>query len=126
MMTGEQYVESMRERKLQVYLFGEKVDNPVDHPVLRPSLNSVKATYDLAQDPQYESLMTATSSLTGKKINRFLHIHQNTTDLINKVKMQRLLGQQTAACFQRCVGMDAFNAVFSTTYEIDGEILPGT
>ena len=85
MMTGEQYVESMRERKLQVYLFGEKVDNPVDHPVLRPSLNSVKATYDLAQDPQYESLMTATSSLTGKKINRFLHIHQNTTDLINKV-----------------------------------------
>lgn len=121
MMTGEQYVESMRERKLQVYLFGEKVDNPVDHPVLRPSLNSVKATYDLAQDPQYESLMTATSSLTGKKINRFLHIHQNTTDLINKVKMQRLLGQQTAACFQRCVGMDAFNAVFSTTYEIDGK-----
>ena len=33
--------------------------------------------------------------------------------------MQRLLGQQTAACFQRCVGMDAFNATFSTTYEID-------
>ena len=33
--------------------------------------------------------------------------------------MQRLLGQKTAACFQRCVGMDAFNAVFSTTYETD-------
>ncbi len=26
---------------------------------------------------------------------------------------------ETAACFQRCVGMDAFNATFSTTYEID-------
>lgn len=25
----------------------------------------------------------------------------------------------TGACFQRCVGMDALNAVFSTTYEID-------
>ena len=33
--------------------------------------------------------------------------------------MQRLLGQVTAACFQRCVGMDAINAVYSTTYEID-------
>lgn len=33
--------------------------------------------------------------------------------------MQRLLGQKTASCFQRCVGMDAFNAIFSTTYEID-------
>ena len=29
--------------------------------------------------------------------------------------MQRLLGQKTAACFQRCVGMDAANAVYSTT-----------
>ena len=40
--------------------------------------------------------MTATSSLTGHKINRFTHLHQSTEDLINKVKMQRLLGQKTA------------------------------
>ncbi len=63
--------------------------------------------------------MTATSSLTGRKINRFTHLHQSAEDLIKKVEMQRLLGQKTASCFQRCVGMDAFNAVYSTTYEID-------
>ena len=63
--------------------------------------------------------MTATSSLTGKKINRFTHLHQSTDDLIKKVKMLRLLGQKTGACFQRCVGMDASNAVFSTTFETD-------
>lgn len=119
MMTGEQYVESMRNMNLQVYMFGEKIENPVDHPILRPSLNSVKATYDLAQDPEFEDLMTARSIFTGEKVNRFLHIHQSTEDLMKKVKMQRLLGQQTAACFQRCVGMDAFNAVYSTTFEID-------
>jgi len=55
----------------------------------------------------------------GKKINRFCHLHQSTEDLVKKVKMQRLLGQQTAACFQRCVGMDAINAVDSTTFEMD-------
>ena len=38
---------------------------------------------------------------------------------MKKVKMQRLLGQKTGSCFQRCVGMDAFNAVYSTTFEID-------
>ena len=63
--------------------------------------------------------MTATSSLTGHKINRFTHLHQSPDDLVKKVKMQRLLGQKTASCFQRCVGMDSFNAVYSTTYEID-------
>ena len=40
LMTGEEYVESMRAMKLQVYMFGEKVENPVDDPILRPSLNS--------------------------------------------------------------------------------------
>lgn len=119
LMTGEQYIESIRKRKMNVYMFGKKVDNPVDDPILRPSLNSVRMTYDLAQMPEYEDLMTVISPYTSKRINRFTHIHQSTTDLMNKVKMQRLLGQKTAACFQRCVGMDAFNAVFSTTFEID-------
>ena len=119
LMTGEQYVESIRKMNMRVYLFGERIENPVDNPILRPSLNSVKATYDLAQMPEYEDLMTVNSSITGEKINRFCHIHQSTEDLVKKVKMQRLCGQKTASCFQRCVGMDAFNAEYSTTYEID-------
>ena len=119
MMTKDQYIESLRKLNLNLYMFGKKVENPVDDPVIRPSLNSFAATYELAEDPQYQDLMTATSHISGKKINRFTHMHQSTDDLIKKVKMQRLLGQKTAACFQRCVGMDAFNAVFSTTYEID-------
>ncbi|MDO9679613.1 MAG: 4-hydroxyphenylacetate 3-hydroxylase family protein [Bacteroidales bacterium] len=119
MMTKEQYIESLRKMNLKVYLMGELVDNPVDHPMILPSMNSVAMTYELAEKPEYRELMTATSNLTGKTINRFCHLHQSTDDLVKKVKMQRLLGQKTAACFQRCVGMDAFNAIYSTTYEID-------
>ncbi len=119
LMTGTQYIESLRKLNTRVYMFGEKIENWVDHPMIRPSINCVAATYDLAQDPQYEDLMTVKSHLTGEKINRFTNIHQSTEDLKNKVKMQRLLGQKTASCFQRCVGMDAFNAEYSTTYEID-------
>ena len=119
LMTGEQYIESMRKKNLQVYMFGKKVPCPADDPILRPSMNSVRMTYDLAQQPEYQDLMTAISPYTGERVNRFTHIHQSTTDLMNKVKMQRLCGQKTASCFQRCVGMDAFNAVFSTTYDTD-------
>ncbi|MDY6148892.1 MAG: 4-hydroxyphenylacetate 3-hydroxylase family protein [Porphyromonas sp.] len=119
MMTSEQYVESLRKLNLQVYFMGEKIENPVDHPVIRPSMNSVAMTYKLAEMDEYKDLMTATSNLTGKRINRFCHLHQSTEDLKNKVKMQRLMGQKTAACFQRCVGMDAFNAIYSTTFEMD-------
>ena len=119
LMTAKEYIDSLRKLNTRVYMFGEKIDNWVDHPMIRPSINCVAMTYALAQDPQYEDLMTATSSLTGHKINRFTHLHQSSEDLVKKVKMQRLLGQKTASCFQRCVGMDAFNAVYSSTYEID-------
>lgn len=119
MMTAEEYIKSLQKMDLKVYMFGERVKDPVNDPIIRPSLNSVAMTYELAQKKEYEDLMTAYSPLIGEKVNRFCHLHQNTEDLIKKVKMQRLMGQKTAACFQRCVGMDAFNAIFSTTYEMD-------
>ncbi|TGE38973.1 4-hydroxybutyryl-CoA dehydratase [Desulfosporosinus fructosivorans] len=122
MKTAEQYEVSLRGLNFKVYLQGELVENPVDHPIIRPSMNSVKMTYKLAEEPQYANLMTATSNLTGKTVNRFCHLHQSTDDLVKKVKMQRLLGQKTAACFQRCVGMDAINAVDSVTFEMDKKL----
>lgn len=88
MMTKDQYIDSLRGLHLNLYSFGKKVENVVDNPIVRPSLNSFAATYELAEDPQYEDLMTATSNLTGKKVNRFTHLHQSTDDLIKKVKMQ--------------------------------------
>ena len=79
-------------------------------------------TYALAQVPEYEGLMTTVSYLNGKKVNRFTHMHRSTDDLPSKVKIQRLLGQKTAACFQRCVGMNALNAAECTTFEMDQEV----
>jgi len=115
--TGEEYIESLRGRNLTVYLFGEKIDEPVDHPIIRPSINAVAETYDLAV--REEELASAQSSLTGQRVNRFLHIAESAEDLVLQNKMQRKLGQNTATCFQRCVGMDALNSLHSTTYEID-------
>ncbi len=117
--TREEYLESLRKLNIKVYVFGELVENFVDHPIIRPSINSVAMTYELAQQDEYKDLMTAQSNIIGERVNRFTHLHQGTEDLVNKVKMQRLLGQKTGSCFQRCVGMDAFNSVFSTTYEVD-------
>ncbi len=115
--TGEEYIESLRGRNLRVFLSGELVEEPADHPVIRPSINAVAATYDLAQsDPE---LATAISPLTGERINRFLHLAASAQDLVLQNKMQRRLGQQTGTCFQRCVGMDAFNALHSVTWETD-------
>lgn len=119
MMNAQQYEKSLRKLKLEVYLFGERVENPVDHPMIRPSMEAVGVTYDLAHQPEYRDLMTATSHLTGHTINRFTHVHQSVDDLVKKSKMGRLLGRMTGCCFQRCVGMDALSALSIVTYNVD-------
>lgn len=82
--TPQEYLDSLRKLNLEVYLFGERVKDPVDNPIIRPSLNSVIMTYELAQDPKYAELMVVDSHMTGEKINRFTHIHQSTDDLVKK------------------------------------------
>ena len=122
--TGKQYRESLEKLNLKVHLFGERIRNVVDHPLIRPSMNAVALTYDLAHQPEHREIMTAVSHLTGQRINRFTHIHQSADDLIKKSKMGRLLGSLTGCCFQRCVGMDALNALSITTH--DAEVRSGT
>lgn len=115
--TGAEYIASLRGRSMRVFLFGEEITEPVDHPVIRPSINAVAQTYDLAaSNPE---LATALSPFTGERVNRFLHVAQSSDDLVLQNKMQRRLGQLTGTCFQRCVGMDALNSLYSVSYEID-------
>ncbi len=117
--TKDEYVASLQRLHKRVFIMGQAVENVVEHPLVRPSLNAVAMTYELAQQPDYAATMRATSNLTGETVNRFTHLHQSPADLVSKVKMLRLLGQKTGCCFQRCVGMDAFNAMDSVTCEMD-------
>ena len=41
---SKEYIESLRTLNTRVYMFGEKIDNWVDHPMIRPSINCVAMT----------------------------------------------------------------------------------
>ena len=115
--TGEEYIESLRGRGVKVHLLGERVEEPVDHPIIRPSINSLRMSYDLAiQDPE---LATAWSPLINAQVNRFLHIVESPHDLVMKNRMQRRMGQLTGTCFQRCAGLDTISVLHSITFDID-------
>ncbi|MCL6580997.1 MAG: 4-hydroxybutyryl-CoA dehydratase [Firmicutes bacterium] len=123
LLTGARYLESLRGRDLEAYYLGDRVTEPVDHPFLGLSARAVAATYDLASDPDPELAALATAvSPEGERVNRFTHIHRSTADLVAKVKLQRVLGRLTGTCFQRCVGWDALNALYITTWEMDRDL----
>jgi 4-hydroxybutyryl-CoA dehydratase/vinylacetyl-CoA-Delta-isomerase len=124
--TGKEYIASVAVLGLTANVLGRSSGDLTGHPLVAPSLRAVAMTYDCAHADQSRSLFRATSSLTGEEINRFTHLHQSTGDLVHKVMMQRHCGNLTGCCFQRCVGMDAANAVFSVTYETDLATESGT
>ncbi len=117
MRTAPEYIDSLRQRNLRLFVDGELVRDPVSHPKVRPAINAVAATYELAHDPAYRELATAHSALSNIRVNRFCHLFEEPQDLIRKVELQRVLGRLTGTCFQRCVGMDGLNALFIATWE---------
>jgi 4-hydroxybutyryl-CoA dehydratase/vinylacetyl-CoA-Delta-isomerase len=117
--TPEDYLASLRGRAIDVHLFGEKITDPADHPIIRPSINALAKSYQLAIDEP--ELATAHSPLINAPVNRFLHIVESPQDLVMKSRMQRKMGQLTGTCFQRCTGLDAISVLHSITYDIDAK-----
>ena len=117
--TPLEYVESLRALNIRAYVGGERVDSVVDHPAIAPHINTVAKTYELAHVEEHREVMTTISHLTGERIHRYTHIFQSADDLVKKIQMLRLLGQTTGTCFQRCVGLDALNATYAITFEVD-------
>ena len=116
---GKEYLESVDSLKLEAHMLGEKTGHLGDHGLVSPSREAVAFTYEAAHDKKLQELFVVEKSLCGDPVNRFTHLHRSKEDLVNKVKMQRYCGIATACCFQRCVGMDAANAIYSTSYECD-------
>jgi len=118
MKSPKEYIDSLRQMRPRVFVQGERVDSVVDHPLLRPAVNTFALTYAMAQDPQYQELITTTSNLTGEVINRFNHLYLSPDDLVKKLNMVRLCAQK-ALCIQRCMGGEALNGMAVGTYAID-------
>lgn len=117
MMNKAQYLESMKNLKPNLYAFGKKIDNLLDFPPTRANINAISLTYELAPE---RPILRAKSHLTGNEINRFLQIQKTKEDLFKRIELMRWLTPQHGGCVgARCVGCDALQAVFATSYDID-------
>jgi 4-hydroxybutyryl-CoA dehydratase/vinylacetyl-CoA-Delta-isomerase len=117
--SAEDYIASLRGRAMNVFFMGERVAEPVDHPVIFPSINAMAETDRLASERP--ELGGVRNTIAGVETNRFLHVPTGPDDLVAKHEMQRELGRRTGTCFQRCVGLDAIGSCHSVTFDIDAE-----
>ncbi|MCL6610849.1 MAG: 4-hydroxyphenylacetate 3-hydroxylase family protein [Peptococcaceae bacterium] len=117
MRTVQQYIDKLRSMRPNVYMGGRLV--PRDDPRFMGGIRTIATTIECGLDPQYSDLMTARSHLTGKTINRYTHVHQSVEDLLKKQEMTRFLCRKVGGCIDRCMGIDATNALSVVTKDCD-------
>ena len=117
--TKQQYIDSLRKLNPAVYMFGEKIENPVENPRIFAGINATGATYELAEMDEYRDMITTASPFTGELVNRFTLPAQSVDDLVMRVKLNRILGGFTGTCFQRCTGLDCLGSLSIVAYDID-------
>lgn len=119
MRTKEAYIAGLSKMKRNLYFDGRPLDRTDE--LQMDCINTIGTTYDEAAKPENQELCTAISHLTGERINRFTHVHQNTDDLHKKQDMTRMLCRKVGGCIQRCMGVDGTNAIYNVSFEADKE-----
>jgi 4-hydroxybutyryl-CoA dehydratase/vinylacetyl-CoA-Delta-isomerase len=120
MITSAEFLKRRQAANPNVYMYGNKIDVPVDHPQLRTTFQAVSVAYDMPLDPRYQDLMTVVSPLIGKRVNRYNAPYQSNEDLLMKVDMIRTMISETGCpCVCRCVGSDALSTIGITAYDVD-------
>ena len=93
---------------------------PVDHPVIRPSINAMAETFRLATERPELGTVHSDDQRSGRS-TASCTCQSHPGELVAKHEMQRELGRRTGTCFQRCVGLDAIGTCHSVTFDIDAK-----
>lgn len=118
-LTGEEYIESLRRQKPKVYIAGERVENIVDHPLFKTGINSASVTYQVANDPKYQDSATLMSPLINDRISQWTHIIDSKEDAIASVRLFRQIGDYLCLCPYRCITSDLLNTAWAISHTID-------
>ncbi len=121
--TPDEFKASLRALKPNMYKRGQLIEDPVEDPVTRRTIEGHSQIFEAGRDPRYQDVVTTISHLTGKRISRYLSIIRSPEDQIANSKMKRLMFQLTGTCTGgRCAGWAALNAMWSTTWDIDHDL----
>ncbi|MBZ4653903.1 MAG: abfD [Peptococcaceae bacterium] len=120
--TGEQYKESLRKMRPNIYKFGELIEDVTTHPATRLHVESVAHSYDMAFDEKKAPIYTTTSFLTGKKAHRWNTLMTSVEDLVGNSDMKRDQYRWSGTCQgATCAGWTILTALWDATYKCDKE-----
>ena len=118
--TPEQYKESLRAMRPNIYKFGELIRDVTVHPATCRTVEGHARIFQAQHHEEHRDIFTTVSHLTGEPISRYLSLIAGPEDMYANSWMKRTIYNLTGTCTGgRCAGWCTLNALFATTYDID-------
>jgi 4-hydroxyphenylacetate 3-monooxygenase len=99
--TGEQFIAGLRAQPRDLWIGGQRVDDPVTHPAFRNVVRSLAALYDLQHDPTQRDEMTYISPTSGERVGLSFLIPRTREDLTRVRRMMKVWADYTGGMMGR-------------------------
>lgn len=121
--TYEQYLESLRAMRPNIYKFNELIEDVTAHPATARTVRGHGWSYRMQHSEEEQDLFTTKSHLTDEPISRYLSVIQSADDMFANSRLKRRMFQLSGTCTGgRCVGWTSLNSMFATTYDMDQKL----
>ncbi len=88
--TGKQFLEGLRKNPPNIYIDGEKIEDPTTHPFTKNGANSIAYLYDLQHKKELRDIMTYESPTTGDRVGMSFLETKTIEDLERRAKMHKV------------------------------------
>ena len=114
--TGEQYLDSLRRQKPQVWLLGEKIEDVTESVYFRQSLEECVKFYDWTNDPEYRDDFVYWSDLVDEEVSFWTHLRRTPEEV---KKMLRVMKKNNSKNFCSFCMASGWGVYYMMTWDID-------
>lgn len=123
LMNGQQYKESLKKMRPNVYKWGKLIEDVTENPATRLHVKSVALSYDAAFDPEKAPIFTAKSHLTGQTAHRWNTLMDSAESVVGNAQMKRAQYHMTGTCQgATCAGWTGLNVLWEVTAQMDKDL----
>ena len=87
--TGRDYIEGLKKQPREIWIGGQKVTDPTDHPAFKHGVQSMAQLFDLQHDPAIRDEMTYIEPETGERTGMSFLMPRTQDDLIRRRTMMK-------------------------------------
>jgi len=78
---GKDYIEALKRRRPEIWIDGQRVNDPANHPIFRRPVESIAKLYDMQHEAEWSDILTYPSPDTGDRVGTAFLAPRTPADL---------------------------------------------